>query len=468
MGTEPARRLRAYRFTLDPTGAQLGMLAQHAGDSRWAYNHANDLKRDALRRQHRITDELVTLGWAEATARAEARRRCPVPNAMAVAARWRLYRDDPRADPWRGGICPWHTKSNTYAFTSAFRDCDQAWKNWADSLTGKRAGPRMGRPRRKKKGRARDSFRLHHDVKRPTIRLDGYRRLRMPTIGSVRLHESGKRLARAVARGGRVQSVTVSRGGRRWYASVLVDEPDLTPGRETQGGATGHGPAGPSHQQRRSGVIGVDLGVSRLATLSTGEVVRNPRHLEHARRRVERLERERARRQGPDHRTGRQASSQWLKTNARLARAKRQVAVERESFLHQLTKHLATRYAVVAVEDLNIVGMTRSAKGTVNEPGRGVRAKSGLNRAILDVAPGKLRRQLEYKTAWYGSTLAVCNRWYPSSKTCSACGAVKAKLGLSERVFVCDSCGYREDRDLNAARNIAAVAVPVASGGGDT
>lgn len=121
----------------------------------------------------------------------------------------------------------------------------------------------------------------------------------------------------------------------------------------------------------------------------------------------------------------------------------------------------------MAVEDLNVAGMTASARGTVDKPGRNVRAKAGLNRSILDVAPGELRRQLEYKTSWYGSTVAVCDRWYPSSKTCSNCGTVKPKLSLGERVFHCATCGLTLNRDVNAARCIAANAV-VASGMGET
>ncbi len=98
-----------------------------------------------------------------------------------------------------------------------------------------------------------------------------------------------------------------------------------------------------------------------------------------------------------------------------------------------------------------------------------MRAKAGLNRAILDVAPGELRRQLEYKTSWYGSTLAVCDRWAPTSKTCSNCKTVKAKLSLSTRAYHCDDCGMVLDRDVNAARNILDVAAPpVASGTGET
>lgn len=110
--------------------------------------------------------------------------------------------------------------------------------------------------------------------------------------------------------------------------------------------------------------------------------------------------------------------------------------------------------------------MTASARGTVDKPGSNVRAKAGLNRAILDVSPGEFRRQLEYKTAWYGSTITVIDRFFPSSQTCSACGA-RAKLTLADRIYRCAACGFAADRDVNAAINIAAQAA-VAPGKGET
>jgi putative transposase len=136
------------------------------------------------------------------------------------------------------------------------------------------------------------------------------------------------------------------------------------------------------------------------------------------------------------------------------------VAQARSDGLHKLTTRLARNHAVVVVEDLNVAGMT--AKGT----GRAKRGKAGLNRAILDVAPGELRRQLAYKTRWSGSALVVADRWYPSSKTCSACGAVKTKLPLAERTYHCQHCGLVIDRDHNASINLAALAARTGTASG--
>lgn len=432
--------LRAYRFCLDPTQAQREALAQHAGAARWAFNHALAAKEEAWRRRQLQVDELVTLGLPEKQARTEATVK--VPSKPSIQKVWNQFKGDDRAGV--DGCAPWWHTVSTYAFQSAFLDADRAWQNWLDSLTGKRAGRRVGFPRFKRKGRCRDSFRIHHDVKKPTIRPDGYRRLLVPRLGSIRIHDSAKCLVRAIARGAVVQSVTISRGGDRWYASVLVKAP-----------AVG---AASTRRQREAGAVGVDLGVHHLAALSTGKLVDNPRHLRAATRRLRRAQRALSRTE--------KGSARRRRAAAKVGRLHHQVAERRAGFLHQLTKQLAAEWATVAIEDLNVAGMTASARGTLDVPGRNVRQKAGLNRSLLDVAPGEVRRQLDYKTRWYGSQLAVCDRWFPSSKTCSACRAVKAKLSLSERTFHCEACGLVLDRDVNAARNIAAAAVPISRGAG--
>lgn len=110
---------------------------------------------------------------------------------------------------------------------------------------------------------------------------------------------------------------------------------------------------------------------------------------------------------------------------------------------------------LIGIEDLNVAGMTASASGTIENPGKNVAQKAGLNRAVLDVAFGTFRNQLEYKAAWYGSAVQVIDRYYPSSQTCSNCGKrPDAKLTLSDRVYKCGHCHAEIDRDLNAAINI--------------
>jgi putative transposase len=190
--------------------------------------------------------------------------------------------------------------------------------------------------------------------------------------------------------------------------------------------------------------VGVDLGIKSLAVLSTGETIPNPRHLETAQRELRRLQRQAARRVGPDRRTRtrRQPSTRWRKTQARITLLHTQVANGRRDGLHKLSTRLVRTHGAVVIEDLNVAGMTRNRR---------------LARHVAGVGMAELRRQIEYKAQWSDVHVHVADRWYPSSKTCSACGAVKAKLRLSERVYGCEACGLVLDRDLNAARNLAAL-----------
>jgi len=434
--------LRAYRFALDVTPAQLTMLRQHAGAARWAYNHALAAKFAALDERKTVIAGLVEQGVDPKAAAAQAPK---VPTKPAIQKALNETKGDDRSGV--EGECPWWHTVSTYAFQSAMIDADTAWKNWLSSVTGKRAGRKLGAPRFKSKHRSRDSFRIHHDVNNPTIRPDdGYRRITVPRLGSLRVHDSTTRLKRALARGAIIQSVTISRGGHRWYASILTKAPATA--------------AAPTKRQRQAGAVGVDVGVHHLAALSTGEVIDNPRHLAAGRKRLTKAQRALSRTEKGSNRRRRAA--------ARVGRRHHEIAERRATTLHTLTKQLATGWATVAIEDLNVAGMTRSAAGTIENPGTNVRAKSGLNRAILDASPGELRRQLTYKTHWYGSTLATCDRWFPSSQTCCQCGA-RTKLTLSQRVFTCPACGYGPiDRDVHAAVNIATHAVAVASDTGET
>ncbi|WP_218025048.1 RNA-guided endonuclease InsQ/TnpB family protein [Nocardia pseudovaccinii] len=189
--------------------------------------------------------------------------------------------------------------------------------------------------------------------------------------------------------------------------------------------------------------IGVDLGVTSLAVLSTADVIANPKHLERALRTLRRLQRRAARQCGPDKRAREKPSNRWRKTHARIVRLHARVAAARRDGLHKLTTGLVREHGTVVIEDLNVAGMLANRR---------------LARRIAGVGWAELRRQIECKSGWAGGRVVVADRWFPSSKTCSDCGAVKAKLRLSERVFSCDRCGFVLDRDLNAARNLAALA----------
>lgn len=222
----------------------------------------------------------------------------------------------------------------------------------------------------------------------------------------------------------------------RWYVTFAVDTDDPKPAEPT------------------GRAVGVDLGVKDFAVLSTGEKIANPCHLDRKARNLARYQRQMARKQ--------RGSANRRKAKAKVARAHRKIRHARADFLHKTSTRLVRENDVIAIEDLNVAGMSRSAKGTIDQPGRNVRAKAGLNRAVMDAALGEFRRQLEYKAARAGKVVVVIDRWYPSSKTCSACGHLLNDLKLSVRHWKCPDCGTRHDRDHNAAKNILAAGLAVA------
>ncbi|MFY7070077.1 RNA-guided endonuclease InsQ/TnpB family protein [Nocardiopsis changdeensis] len=228
----------------------------------------------------------------------------------------------------------------------------------------------------------------------------------------------------------------------RWYVTFAVEADDPAPAPED---GTGSGP-----------VVGIDLGVGDFATLSTGERIANPRHLARKAKNLARYQRRTARKQ--------RGSANRRKADRRVAAAHRKVRHARADFLHKTTTRLVRTHDVIAIEDLDVSAMTASARGTLQAPGRRVRQKAGLNRAVLDAAFGEFRRQLEYKAARQGRTLVVVDRWFPSSKTCSDCGYLLKRLSLGTRFWTCPDCRTRHDRELNAAKNIGAAGRAVLRG----
>jgi putative transposase len=187
--------------------------------------------------------------------------------------------------------------------------------------------------------------------------------------------------------------------------------------------------------------VGVDLGVTDFAATSDGGKIANPRYLERKAKNLARYQRRLARCQ--------QGSANREKAKLKVARAHRKVRHARADFLHRASTHLVRTADLIVIEDLNVSGMVRNRH---------------LARVISDCGWGEFRRQLAYKCQRYGRRLVVIDRWYPSSKTCSACGHLLAGLSLSTRQWRCPSCGTRHDRDINAAKNILAAGLAVARG----
>ncbi|MFJ2031557.1 IS607 family element RNA-guided endonuclease TnpB [Streptosporangium sp. NPDC087985] len=407
---------QAYRYALDPTPGQTVALAS-CGASRYAFNWALGRVKAALEQR-------------------EAEKTYGVPAELLIEVPWSLYGLRKVWNATKDVVAPWWAEHSKEAYNTGLDGLTRALKNWSASRQGTRKGPKIGFPRFKAKHRTTPSCRFTTG----TIRVEADRRhVTLPRLGTLRTCESTRKLARHLERGtGRILSATVRLQGGRWSVSFAceIDRTDRAPARP-------------------DAVVGVDLGVKNLAVLSTGDAVPHPKHHRSALRRLRRLNKQLARRTGPRTLDGgrREPSARWSKAKAALGRAHARAAHQRRDGLHKLTTRLATTYGTVVVEDLHVAGMLANRR---------------LARAVADTGMAEVRRQLTYKTGWSGGRLVVADRWYPSSKTCSGCGVVKAKLALSERTFTCAACGLVLDRDLNAARNLAALAADVAQSCGET
>ncbi|MEO6082443.1 MAG: IS607 family element RNA-guided endonuclease TnpB [Umezawaea sp.] len=405
----------AYRFALDPTPRQIGALLAHTGAARVAHNwclgqvKANLGQREAERSYGVAEDDLTPVFC------------------------WSMYAMRKAWNRVKGEVAPWWAGNSKEAYATGIDNLARGLKNWSDSTKGQRKGPRMGFPRFKTKRRSTPSC----SFTTGTIRLEDDRKhVTLPVLGTLKTHENTRKLHRRIANGtAKVTSATVKREAGRWYVSfcVQVQKQDRQP-------------------TRPDAVIGVDLGIRTLAVFSDGRPpADNPRHYDTARRKLARLSRTVSRRVGPDRRTGQRPSRRWQRANEQRNKVHHRVANLRLDGIHQLTTSLAHEYGTIVVEDLNVSGMLRNRK---------------LARVVSDAGFGEIRRQLTYKTAWNGGRVVIADRWFPSSKTCSGCGAVKTKLPLRIRTYVCDECGLVLDRDENAALNLAALVTRQVAGSG--
>lgn len=262
-------------------------------------------------------------------------------------------------------------------------------------------------PRFHKKG-VHDRFTLTNDQ----FSIDGCR-IRIPNLGWVPMRES-LRFA------GKIMSATISRMADRWFVSIAVDTQDDS-----------HLP-----KAENQGAVGVDLGVSALATLSTGESITGPKPHKALLGRLKRLSRSLSRRQ--------KGSANRKKAKGKLAKLHARISAIRTDALHQLTTNLTRRFHTIGIEDLNVKGMVKNRH---------------LARSIADMGFFEFRRQLEYKARMRGGQVVVAGRFYPSSKTCSVCGHKLEALPLAVREWACPACGSIHDRDVNAAINLKNMAV---------
>jgi putative transposase len=418
---------RAVVVALDPSPMQEQLLRSYCGSSRKAYNWVLELVKDNL--NTRVAEQKRGVDEADLTA----------------VMSWSPYSLTPLWVKHQDELAPWHHDVVNYAFRSGITNATTALKNFNESKKGLRKGQRVGFPRFKSRRsklsitfvetRNQDNW-FSEDARHVRLLLPRWATDPLITrhreqLAWIHTTESVRQLGRLVAeKKATIQKVTISFVGGRWQAAFSVRYAEVPASRPVK---------------RRGPLVGVDLGVKHLATLSQPVLgisdeaghVANPKHLETALVRLARLNRRLARCQ--------KGSSNRTKIVRQRQRLYGRVTKTRDLQLHRLTTTLAGSFDVVAIEDLYVRGMTVKRRSS---------STRGLSRSILDASFSELRRQLTYKTADRGHALVVVERFFPSSKMCSNCGETRTKLTLSDRVYECSNCGLSLDRDVNAARNI--------------
>ena len=365
-----------YRYRIEPTPAQQSMLARVFGCCRVVFNDALRIRDEAYRAGVKLSDSEI--------------QRRVITEAKTSEARG------------------WLAEVPSVALVQSVNDSRRAWRNFFDSVTGKRRGRKVGRPRFKSRKDQRQSFRLT----RNGFSLKANGRLFLAKVGEVRVRWS-RELPSAPS------SVTIiAEPDGHFYASFVVEVA-----------------AAPLPATDRE--AGVDVGIARLATVATTDGQRvdvaNLKHLDRKLRKLRRLEREKSRRQ--------KGSANRAKTRRKVAVAHNEVARTRRDYHHKQALALVRENQVIHVEDLNIAGMVRNRR---------------LARAISDAGWGQFVKIIAEKADHYGRTVHTVSRWLASSKTCAACGHRLDELPLQIRSWVCPSCRTVHDRDHNAANVILA------------
>jgi len=301
---------------------------------------------------------------------------------------------------------PWLREVSAVMVQQALWNLDAAYSNFFVELA---KGTKHSLPKFKAKKNCTGGFSLVGRIHAfPT-------HIQLPKIGKLRLKEHGYLPVNNPKV--HILGATVKEHAGRWYAILRVEETIVDPVPKQE-------------------ATGVDLGSNSLATLHDGTKFENPKPLKKAQRKLKRLQRAVSRKQ--------KGSRNRRKAVFKLARAHKRIADIRLNQLHHVSAVITKRFGLVGLEDLNVAGMLKNHR---------------LAGALGDASFGELRRQIEYKLKWSGGRVVLADRFFPSTKRCSSCGVVKESMSLSERVFRCESCGFVEDRDVNAAENLRQVAV---------
>jgi putative transposase len=363
--------LRAFKTELDLNNKQRTACVRHAGAARFAYNWGLVRKQEALANGEKS------------------------PTAID------LHRE---LNALKKTELSWMYEVSKCAPQEALRDLDKAFANFFRRVKEKKAGRnvKVGFPRFKSKKHGLGGFRLTGAIR------VFEKAVQLPRLGVLRLKERDYLPTSGV----HILSATVSEKAGRWFVSLQVE-------MEV-----------PDPVMAEKPVVGVDLGINRMAQVSDGTCFENPRALKRSLTKLKRLQRVVSRRK--------KGSANRQKAVRQLARAHFRVANLRKDALHQATTFLAKTKSAIVLENLNVSGMMKNHH---------------LAQAIADVGLYEFRRQLEYKGQWYGCEVLLADRFFPSTKRCSQCGN-KRSISLAERVYSCEHCGQVMDRDLNAAINL--------------
>ena len=304
---------------------------------------------------------------------------------------------------------PWTSEVTKYAAQQPFIQLQTAWQRFF-----KKSG-NAGKPRFKKKNTSLDSFYIGGDQ----ARIKG-KKIWIPSLGFVRLKEQ-------LRFDGKINSVTISRQADRWFASIQV--------------ATTKNKI-PHKKCKRTGKVGLDLGIKKMVVLSDGTAVDSPKPLKRNLRKLAKEQRRMARkiRAAKKDKRALRDSKNFQKQKLKVQKVHAKIGNIRKDTIHKVTTYITSNFKEIAIEDLHTKGMLKNHK---------------LARAISEIGFGETRRQLEYKSKLRGNLIHVVDRFFPSSKKCSNCDKVKGKdeLKLGDRVYQCD-CGLEIDRDFNAAINL--------------
>ena len=308
----------------------------------------------------------------------------------------------------------WLKESPSQTLQQALKNLETSYRNFF--------AKRADFPKFKRRGQ-HDSFRFPQGFK---VEQENSR-LSLPKLGWIRYRNS-----RAIL--GEIKNITISQTNGKWYASIQTE-------REIEA---------PVHTA--TSAVGVDVGIVKFATLSTGEVFEPINSFRSKAQRLARYQRAMSRKT--------KFGKNWIKTKCRITRLHSTIANIRRDYLQKTSTQISKNHAMIVIEDLQVRNMSKSAAGNSEKRGRNVKAKSGLNKSILDQGWFEFRRQLEYKQAWRGGWVQAVPPHYTSQR-CSCCGHVSKANRVTQSQFLCVSCGHNMNADLNAARNILAAGLAV-------